>query len=368
MQANLPHDPLVRETMATLGPGAKDSTLDDVTAWICQLEELCDSKDAALAPSSFRTDISGSCLSTFSGSGNKGRQGLPATSDLHMEKVSSKKKNTRGEAKLPLRVERGPLLVLLTITDLHGSTRTQRAVKEEENDLIPIKHLAATIEATVIPFGPDQLLARLRLIEAKIKAQREQHVMPSASPQRDVEAALASRPANGVKYWTKRIGGRVLQYIFDTEKETMTFKSSGCCSLACDQVSCTAASCTATRNFRTGEIAYTEKKKILILEKKKDEYAKLTDLMFRTAETGGWLHVPEEQGFALLEKAERKDPKCAEALASRAHSALAEYNKLKEELESTSSESKKKRLFTMLARKETEFDAAINEIAVIAGK
>lgn len=49
MQADLPDDPLVRETMAALGPGAKDATLDDLAAWIRQLEELCGSQDSALA-------------------------------------------------------------------------------------------------------------------------------------------------------------------------------------------------------------------------------------------------------------------------------------------------------------------------------
>ncbi|KAH7710542.1 hypothetical protein AAVH_22165 [Aphelenchoides avenae] len=64
MQGDLPDDPQVRETMASLGPGAKDATLDDLAAWIRQLNKLCDSQNAALAPASFRTDISGSCLST----------------------------------------------------------------------------------------------------------------------------------------------------------------------------------------------------------------------------------------------------------------------------------------------------------------
>lgn len=49
MQADLPYNLLLRETMASLGPGARDSTLDDLAAWIRQLEELCDTKDAELA-------------------------------------------------------------------------------------------------------------------------------------------------------------------------------------------------------------------------------------------------------------------------------------------------------------------------------
>lgn len=46
---NVPDDPLVRETIAALGPGAKDGTLDDLAACIRQLEGLCDPKDVALA-------------------------------------------------------------------------------------------------------------------------------------------------------------------------------------------------------------------------------------------------------------------------------------------------------------------------------
>ncbi|KAH7713203.1 hypothetical protein AAVH_19474 [Aphelenchoides avenae] len=160
--------------MASLGPGAKDSTFDDMTAWIRQLEEICASEDAALAPASFRTDLNGSCLSTFPASGHKlattaqttklqtkAVKGYPPLTELHMEKVSCKKKNARGEAKLRLSVDRGPVLVLLTISDLDGATRTLRAVTEDDNDLIPIKHPATTIEATAILCAPDQLLERL---------------------------------------------------------------------------------------------------------------------------------------------------------------------------------------------------------------
>ncbi|KAH7698624.1 hypothetical protein AAVH_34281, partial [Aphelenchoides avenae] len=255
MQADMPDDPLVRETMASLGPGAKDSTLDDLPAWICQLEELCDSKDAALPPASFRTDLSGSCLSKFPASGSsaegmklqtKAVKGYAPLPELHMEKVSSKKKNARAEAKLRLTVERGPVLVFITITDLHGATRTLRAATVDGNDHIPIKHPATTIEATAVPFAPDQLLERLRLVEAKIKEQREQHVQPSASSQPAVEEASAQLQADGMKYWTKRIGGQVIERIFDPKTGTLTKKSSGCSNPNCDDVNCTAAPYTVT--------------------------------------------------------------------------------------------------------------------------
>ncbi|KAH7696206.1 hypothetical protein AAVH_36726, partial [Aphelenchoides avenae] len=94
MQANLPNDPLVRETMASLGPGARDATLDDMAAWIRQLQELGASQDAPLTPTSFRTDISGSCLSTFPASETstqttklqtKTVKGYPPLRELHME-------------------------------------------------------------------------------------------------------------------------------------------------------------------------------------------------------------------------------------------------------------------------------------------
>ncbi|KAH7712752.1 hypothetical protein AAVH_19897 [Aphelenchoides avenae] len=84
-------------------------------------------------------------------------------------KVSSNKKNARGEAKLRLRVDRGPVLVLLTTTDLDGATHTLHAVTADDNALVPIKHPGTHIEATVIPFAPDELLKRLRHVEAKIK-------------------------------------------------------------------------------------------------------------------------------------------------------------------------------------------------------
>ncbi|KAH7696700.1 hypothetical protein AAVH_36227 [Aphelenchoides avenae] len=194
MQTDSPDDSLVREAIALLGPGAKDARLDDLTAWIRQLEELCGSQDAALAPASFRTDISGSCRSTFPECGKKQAtttqttklqtkdvKGYPSLPELHMEKVSSNKKNARGEAKLRLSVDGGPVLVMLTITDFDGATHTLRAVTADENDLIPIKHPGTRIEATVIPFAPDELLERLRHVEEKIQAQRIQPVQPSAS-------------------------------------------------------------------------------------------------------------------------------------------------------------------------------------------
>ncbi|KAH7697846.1 hypothetical protein AAVH_35066, partial [Aphelenchoides avenae] len=224
MQADLSDDPLVRETMVLLGPGAKDSTLDDVAWWIRRLEELCDSHDAALAPTSFRTDVSGSCLSKFPASGDssestplqtKAVKGYPPLPELHLEKVSSKKKNARGEAKLRLSVERGPLLVLLTITDLHGASRTLRVVTADDNDLIPITHPATTIEASAIPLAPDQLLERLRLAEVKIKRQREHHAPTSASPQQVVEEAPAQRQGGG---W-KDVPKEVFNALFEIAKQ-----------------------------------------------------------------------------------------------------------------------------------------------------
>ncbi|KAH7700991.1 hypothetical protein AAVH_31884, partial [Aphelenchoides avenae] len=351
MQADLPDDPQVRETMASLGPGAKDATLDDLAAWIRQLEELCDSPDAALAPASFRTDISGSCLSTVPDAGNtlssaaqvtelqtKAVKGCTPLPELRIEKVSSNKKNGRGEAKLRLSVERGPVLVLLTITDLHGVTRTLRAVTVDDNDLIPVRHPATAVEATAIPVAPELLLERLRLVESKIKEQREQHeqeVQPNASQQRRKEKASAQRQADGVNYVKKRIGGQVMEQTFDPETGTITAKSSGCSNPHCDGANCTAAPFTVTWNVNTGETAFTtdgaqmnailgpmlqsfqgnpqrqvdlckrvdailkemeaikekmltakpgEKKRLLKeLERKAAEYAKLKDLMLRTA-------------------------------------------------------------------------------------
>ncbi|KAH7694710.1 hypothetical protein AAVH_38239, partial [Aphelenchoides avenae] len=194
MQTDSPDDSLVREAIALLGPGAKDASLDDLTAWLLQLEELCGSQDPALAPASFRTDISGSCRSTFPECGKKQAttaqttklqtkdvKGYPSLPELQLEKVCSNKKNARGEAKLRLSVDRGPVLVMLTITDFDGATHTLRAVTADENDLIPIKHPGTRIEATVIPLAPDELLERLRHVEANIQAQRNHHVQPSAS-------------------------------------------------------------------------------------------------------------------------------------------------------------------------------------------
>ncbi|KAH7696343.1 hypothetical protein AAVH_36587, partial [Aphelenchoides avenae] len=98
MQTDVPDDSLMREAIASLGPGAKESTLDDLTAWIRQLQELCDSQDATLAPASFRTDISGSCRSTFPEPGKKQAttaqtrklqtkavKGYPQLPELHLE-------------------------------------------------------------------------------------------------------------------------------------------------------------------------------------------------------------------------------------------------------------------------------------------
>ncbi|KAH7712602.1 hypothetical protein AAVH_20052 [Aphelenchoides avenae] len=425
MQMDLPDDALMRETIASLGPAAKDFTLDDLATWIRQLEGLCDSQDAALATASFRTDINGSCLSKFPASGTsaerskvqtKAVKGFAPLPELHMEKVSTKK-NARGEAKLSLSVERGQLLVLLTITDLDGATRTLRAVTTNDNDLIPIKHAATTIEATAIPFAPKQLLERLRNTEAKLKEKREQHVQPRASPQPVVEEASAQRQADRVEYSTKRFGSYVISKIVDRETGTVTFKSSGCSDPNCDDVNCTEASTTLALIMKNGEMNVdvgdpqlndvlasmlkgfdshpqrvfelhnrkeallkevqaiheklptakpAEKKRLnKELENKNAEYAKLTDLMFCTA-AGGWLRAPKEELDALVEKAKLKDPNRVAANARQVLAAFDEYTASKEKLESTSNRTKKKRLSSLLARKENEFDAAMNEIAAIA--
>ncbi|KAH7712601.1 hypothetical protein AAVH_20051 [Aphelenchoides avenae] len=418
MQVDLSDDPLVRETMASLGPGAKDSTLDDLTAWIRQLEELCGAPDAALAPASFRTDIGGSCLSKFKASGTstgrtklqtKDVKGFAPLPELQMEKVSIKKKNARVEAKLRLSVERGPVLVLLTITDLHGASRTLLAVTVDDNDLIPIRHPATTIEATAVPFAPDQLLERLRIVEAKIKAQRGQHVKPSASPETAVEDTSAQRQADGVDYSTKRYGSYILEKVVNRETGTVTFRASGCPDPHCDDVNCTKVSTTPAMVLKNGEMktasddpetndflapmlknfqehpervvdllrrkeallkdvqaireklptAKTAEKKRLLneLEHKNAEYAKLTDLMLCTA-AGGWVRAPQEEVVALVEKAMLKDPNRVAANARRAHTAFDEYTAIKEKLETTLNRTKRKRLSALLARKENDFDAA----------
>ncbi|KAH7712353.1 hypothetical protein AAVH_20317 [Aphelenchoides avenae] len=431
MQADLPDDPQLRETMASLGPGAKDATLGDLAVWIRELEVLCDSQDAALAPASFRTDISGSCLSTVPDAGNtlssaaqvtelqtKAVNGCPPLSELRIEKVSSNKKNGRGEAKLRLSVERGPVLVLLTITDLHGVTRTLRAVTVDDNDLIPVRHSSTAVEATAIPVAPELLLERLRLVESKIKEQHEQKVQPNASHQRRKEKASAQRQADGVNYVKKRTGGQVMEQIFDPETGTITAKSSGCSNPHCDGANCTAAPFTMTWNVHTGETAFTTdgpqmnailgpmlqsfqgnrqrqvdlckradailkeekeiKEKMLTakpgekkrlgkeLEKTAAEFGKLKDLMLRTAGTSGWLGAPKEEIRPTFEKAKRKDPDRVEVLRLRAIAALEESIAIEERLEHASSQSRKKQLSRLLARKEIELDEAMNAIAVIA--
>ncbi|KAH7725285.1 hypothetical protein AAVH_07078 [Aphelenchoides avenae] len=189
MQTDSPDDSLVREAIALLVPGAKDFTLYDLTAWIRQLEELCGSHDPALAPASFRTDISGSCRSTFPECGKKPStttqttklqtkdvKDYPSLPELHMEKVSSNKKTARGEANLRLSVDRGPVLVMLTTIDPDGATHTLRAV---------------------------------------------------------------------------------LEYIYDSKKDTMTVKSSGCSNPDCDEANCSCTPTTHTWNVKTGETVYT---------------------------------------------------------------------------------------------------------------
>lgn len=83
---------------------------------------------------------------------------------------------------------------------------------------------------------------------------------------------------------------------------------------------------------------------------------------------GGWMGAPQEELAALVETAKQKDPDRVDAIGRRALSALDEHTAIKEKLESTSNQTKKKRLVTLLGRKEIEFDEAFNEIAVIAGK
>lgn len=78
--------------------------------------------------------------------------------------------------------------------------------------------------------------------------------------------------------------------------------------------------------------------------------------------------APEEERFALMEKAKQTDPKRVDSLACRAQAALDEYNEIKAQLESTSSQTREKRLSKLLGRKGIEFDEAMNDIAVIASK
>lgn len=69
--------------------------------------------------------------------------------------------------------------------------------------------------------------------------------------------------------------------------------------------------------------------------------------------------VPAEERFALIEKAKQADPKHVDAQACRAQAALDEYREIKAELESTSSQTKEKRLSKLLGRKEFKFDEAM---------
>ncbi|KAH7684555.1 hypothetical protein AAVH_40937, partial [Aphelenchoides avenae] len=332
-------------------------------------------------------------------------------------KVSSKKKNARGDAKLRLSVENGPILVFLTITDLHGASRTLRVVTEEDDNLIPIKHPATTIEATAVPFAPDQLLQRLRLVSSKVKEQREQRVQPRAPPEQRVEKASDRRQPNFRKYMKKRIGGQVLEHFFDVENGTMTVKLSGCSNTHCNGVNCNAAPETMTLTVTTEEADYAtddpemdeelaqmlttfqndprrqvglskrvahiveevraieekfptakpreKKHRTKELEDRNAEYAKLNDILFRAAETGRWLRVPKDELFALFEKAKQKDPNLVGAITMRVLDAIYDHDEIKEKLEATSNQTKKKRLYMLLGRKEIEFDAAMNEIAAI---
>ncbi|KAH7694294.1 hypothetical protein AAVH_38663, partial [Aphelenchoides avenae] len=339
MQADLPYNLLLRETMASLGPGARDSTLDDLAAWIRQLEELCDTKDAELAPANFCIDINGSCLSTFTAFGNKPStatrtiklqtkavKGYPPLPELRMEKMSCKKKNARGEAKLRLSV---PVLVLLTITDLHGASRMLRAVTEDDKALVPIKHPATTIEVTAVPLAPDQLLERLRLIVTQIKPNPEQNAQPSVSQQRSVAEAPAQRPADGVKYSTKRIGGQVIEQIFDPKTGTLTKKSSGCSNPHCDEVNCTAAPVTITWNVKTGETGYTTDDPLMnavlgpMLKSSRENPRRQIDLCKRLATT-----LKEEE--AIMERLPTAKPTEKKRLTKELESKKAEIANLKD--------------------------------------
>ncbi|KAH7716206.1 hypothetical protein AAVH_16398 [Aphelenchoides avenae] len=369
MQADVPDDPLVRETMALLGPGAKDSTLDDVAWWIRRLEELCGSQDAALAPTSFRTDVGGSCLSKFPASGDssestklqtKAVKGYPPLPELHLEKVSSKKKNARGDAKLRLSVDRGALLVLLTITDLHGASRTLRVVTADENDLIPIRHPATTIEATVIPLAPEQLLERLRLVKEKVKRQHEHHAPTSASPQQGVEEASAQRQGGG---W-KDVPVELLNAMFKIAIQKDPKRAESLAYLAQ----------AATDEHKVllekwNEPTSNKAKKNRLFKQLACKEAEVDEVVNEIAEIarGGWKYVPPEEFHALFEMAKRKDPKRAEVLARRGRAAIDEYNMLAGKYNSTSNESKKKKSLSMLMRrKEYEFDEVMTEIAGIA--
>lgn len=78
--------------------------------------------------------------------------------------------------------------------------------------------------------------------------------------------------------------------------------------------------------------------------------------------------VPTGEIRPTFEKAQRKDPDRVEALGFRAAAAIEESIAIEEQLEHASSQSRKKRLSRLLARKEIEFDEAMNAIAVIAGR
>lgn len=78
--------------------------------------------------------------------------------------------------------------------------------------------------------------------------------------------------------------------------------------------------------------------------------------------------VPDEELFALIEKAKQKDPERVEALECRGFTAVAEFTAIGKKRAATSNEAKQARLSMLMGRKEIEFDEAMNAIAVIAGK
>ncbi|KAH7676144.1 hypothetical protein AAVH_41947, partial [Aphelenchoides avenae] len=216
----------------------------------------------------------------------------------------------------------------------------------------------------------------------------------------------------------KRIGGRVMEHFYDVENGTMTVKFSGCSNPHCTKVNCNAEPDTITLTVTIDDADYAtdgpkmddelaemlttfqddprrpvdlskriahiaeevraieeklptakprEKKHLTKeLEGRNAECVKLNDILFRAAETGRWLRVPKDELLALSDKAKRKNPNLVGAITMRVLDAIYDHDEIKEKLESTSNQAKKKRLYMLLGRKEIEFDAAMNEIAAIA--
>ncbi|KAH7701160.1 hypothetical protein AAVH_31711, partial [Aphelenchoides avenae] len=210
------------------------------------------------------------------------------------------------------------------------------------------------------------------------------------------------------------VGVQVIEQIFDPQKGTITLKSSGCSNPHC----VAAAPATVSLNVKAGETVFTtdgpqmnavlasmlqsfqenpqrqvdlckradailkeekaireklptakpgEKKRLgKELEKKAAEYAKLKDLMLRTAGTSGWLGVPPVEVFVLMTRAKQKDPNRFEALACQVCAVLDEYAAIGEKLEYASNQKRKKQLSELLLCKSLEYDEVMNDIAAIA--